>query len=205
MSTIIEGRKSRRFVVYMIRCRSTGKCYIGSTDDEVRRMEAHFGNLKRGTHHSIKLQRAYFKYGDSRFDFVICERELLDHEVRLSEQNWIRREASFKNGYNMTDYTGQGTSIPYTHRLKISKGAKRAGKDPELRLKRSIQAKKQHEEGRFNYKGRPEFKLKKCTKCREEFEVGRNPKSGLYRENKLCIKCARTCIKSRRHDRWKFM
>ena len=204
MSTTIKSRKNRQFVVYMIRCITSGKCYVGSTDDEVRRMDDHFANLKRGSHHSIKLQRAYIKYGEQAFDFVICERGLLDFEVRQIELNWINRENSFKGGYNMTTFTGQGTTIPIEHRRKMSIGSKKAGKNPELRLKRSLQAKKQHAEGRFNYRKRIESKSKICQKCRVEFELERNSVTGTYRENKLCKPCSKTCSQSRRHDRWRF-
>lgn len=187
MPKIVKSRK--RFVVYMIRCLVTSKVYVGSTQDEVERMNNHFSLLNRREHHSIKLQRAYDKYGEKSFDFVICERELLEHEVRFAERNWIRLQDSFRNGYNMTDYTGQGTSLPEEQKRKMSKAALEVGRRFLVRQGRSERAKKQHQEGRIGRK-KALHKYKTCKRCETVFELERNPRNGAWRENKLCEECA---------------
>ena len=49
-------------VIYKIENLLNSDCYIGSTNNFSRRKKRHFGDLKNGNHHSIKLQRAVNKY-----------------------------------------------------------------------------------------------------------------------------------------------
>lgn len=60
------------------------KSYIGSSIDIHDRWLVHRKSLNRGNHHSIKLQRAWNKYGEDSFVFIIletCNSEfLLDRE-----------------------------------------------------------------------------------------------------------------------------
>jgi group I intron endonuclease len=50
--------------IYQILNVENGKRYIGSAVDFEKRWRAHMGELRRGSHHSIGLQRAYNKYGE---------------------------------------------------------------------------------------------------------------------------------------------
>lgn len=51
-----------------------GKRYIGSNVNINKRFKTHKRQLKKGTHHSILLQRAYNKYGTDYFKYrVICK------------------------------------------------------------------------------------------------------------------------------------
>lgn len=72
--------------VYMIRHRESGKCYIGSSYNMRRRVQAHRGHLNRGTHHSPHLQNAWRKHGADAFDFLPLLRcsvaDLLYYEQR---------------------------------------------------------------------------------------------------------------------------
>lgn len=54
-------------VIYKIENLVTSDCYVGSTTNYSRRKKRHFEDLKCGNHHSIKLQRAYTKYGIEAF------------------------------------------------------------------------------------------------------------------------------------------
>jgi len=53
--------------LYIITNKVNGKKYIGKTNDINRRITRHFIDLKRGNHHSHKLQRAFNKYGKDNF------------------------------------------------------------------------------------------------------------------------------------------
>jgi predicted transcriptional regulator len=58
--------------VYRITCTVNGKCYIGSTGRSFSgRWKSHQNLLRRKLHHSIKLQRAWDKYGEDSFEFAI--------------------------------------------------------------------------------------------------------------------------------------
>tara|TARA_R110000822_G_scaffold8487_13_gene33342 strand:- start:1464 stop:2051 length:588 start_codon:yes stop_codon:yes gene_type:complete len=65
--------------VYQIRNLKNGHCYIGSTSlDFKERWRIHLGQLKRGEHHSIVLQRAWNKHGADSFKFevlIYCDSE----------------------------------------------------------------------------------------------------------------------------------
>lgn len=60
--------------VYKIINRVNNKYYIGSTVDTfIKRLNHHYHALLRGTHKNSHLQRAWNKYGEDSFDFVIVE------------------------------------------------------------------------------------------------------------------------------------
>lgn len=73
--------------IYEIRNTVTGQRYIGSSATMQRRMNAHIKMLEKNTHHSIKLQRAYNKYGRASFTFnvlvIVDQDEKLQTEQRL--------------------------------------------------------------------------------------------------------------------------
>ena len=53
--------------VYVIRCEPTGKEYVGSSINIVKRIREHFYRLERGAHRNRRLQNAYKKYGKVSF------------------------------------------------------------------------------------------------------------------------------------------
>lgn len=66
--------------IYKITNQINGKFYVGSSKDLSRRKKDHFRLLKKGTNHSILLQRAVNKYGIDNFIFEViveCSEELL--------------------------------------------------------------------------------------------------------------------------------
>ncbi len=77
--------------VYQIKNTATGKVYIGSTNNFVKREKQHFSLLKRGTHPCIHLQNSFNTYGEEAFVFeilVICDLEaLLDIEQEHIDAN----------------------------------------------------------------------------------------------------------------------
>lgn len=56
--------------VYAITNRFDGKCYIGSSVNIDARFKQHQALLRKGTHHSAKLQRAWDKHGADAFEFA---------------------------------------------------------------------------------------------------------------------------------------
>lgn len=55
--------------IYQIKHLASGRVYIGSSQNLRRRLNWHRTALKRGEHHSPKLQRAWDKYGEGAFEF----------------------------------------------------------------------------------------------------------------------------------------
>lgn len=98
--------------IYVIRCKSTGKVYVGSSKDIEVRWYHHKQQLKRGTHHSVKLQRAWDKYGEDDFEFEIVE-EVIDGLLTVYEQIYINHYNSPVDGYNILKVAGmaRGRSV----------------------------------------------------------------------------------------------
>lgn len=74
--------------VYEILNTVNGKRYIGSSVDFAPRWRLHRRQLREGGHHSVALQRAWNKYGESAFKFLpilTCARSML----RLYEQQLL--------------------------------------------------------------------------------------------------------------------
>lgn len=63
--------------IYIIRCIPTNKVYVGSSKNIEERWLQHKQMLLKGSHHSIKLQRAWDKHGAENFEFEIVE-EVID-------------------------------------------------------------------------------------------------------------------------------
>lgn len=78
-------------VIYLIHCSETDKVYVGSTISPRQRKAAHFHNLRRGTHHSIHLQRAFDRHRENAFYFEIVENVEEECFLHAREQFWVWR------------------------------------------------------------------------------------------------------------------
>lgn len=78
----------RTGAIYQIKNKVNGKRYIGSTVDFDMRKRLHASMLRKGSHHSMVLQRAFSKYGEDAFEYAIIE-------GGIQEQDLIRREQWF--------------------------------------------------------------------------------------------------------------
>jgi group I intron endonuclease len=96
--------------IYYITNTKNGKKYIGKTVDINRRISRHFADLRANRHHSIKLQRAFNKYGDSAFIVKVQEyQDVTEEDLSLLEMQEIKKYDSYYNGYNET-LGGEGHS-----------------------------------------------------------------------------------------------
>lgn len=74
--------------IYVIEYLDGGLLYIGSSKAIYMRWYAHRMELKRGTHHSPRLQNTWTKYGPDAFRFSILE-ECLPEELLIKEQEYL--------------------------------------------------------------------------------------------------------------------
>jgi len=70
----IIGSLEHRPGIYAITHHASGKQYVGSSQDVQHRQYAHTSDLRLHRHGSIKLQRAYDKYGTDAFTFAALGR-----------------------------------------------------------------------------------------------------------------------------------
>ena len=85
--------------VYLIRNKTNGKVYIGSSKDIQKRITQHFRQLKQNNHHSIELQLDFNKYGIENFQTeVLLECSISD--ARKYEEEYIEKFNLKQFGYN---------------------------------------------------------------------------------------------------------
>ena len=94
-------------LIYSITNKVNGKKYIGRTNNFKKRQYIHLYHLKKGTHHSIFLQRAFKKYGEENFVFEILLKNLNFGEVLKYEEEIILEEGY----YNVSDKSDGGDLI----------------------------------------------------------------------------------------------
>lgn len=108
--------------IYKIENKVNGKVYVGQSKDIEKRWKEHKAMLKKNNHHSIKLQRAWNKYGADNFDFSVIE--LTNKVINLDdmERKYMQQYDSVVNGYNMTGVDDVGN---FTNEKSIAAKKKR--------------------------------------------------------------------------------
>lgn len=110
--------------VYQIRNTANGKIYVGSAVDMRRRWYEHASRLRSGKHHSIALQRAWYKYGGDAFVFsplLICSKsDILFYEQRALDA--LRPE------YNMSPTAGNSAGVKHSAETRARMSAANSGK-----------------------------------------------------------------------------
>ena len=102
--------------IYQIRCRVNSKIYIGSAVNLRARWDGHRRELRKGLHYNAHLQRAWIRYREGNFEFVVLE---FVEATRLleAEQHWIDRTGCTDQrlGYNIKlDATSGGCGLGRT-------------------------------------------------------------------------------------------
>lgn len=115
--------------VYVIAHKPTGNCYVGSSVDVERRWKRHCADLRKGQHHSYKLN-------------VLCLSELAfslvdvleKNDLTEGEQRWMDNLDAVKNGLNVCPNASTPSTLPKTAEHKARIGAAHRG------MKRSAEA-----------------------------------------------------------------
>lgn len=98
--------------VYLIKHKDSDRCYVGSSKNVAYRKRSHFSALNRKEHHSVKLQRAWDKYGPDAFDFSVllyCD----EKNLLMYEQIFIDALSAQRSGYNICKKAGSRLGIPH--------------------------------------------------------------------------------------------
>jgi group I intron endonuclease len=114
--------------IYGIRHIPTNRYYIGSAARIRRRWYAHLHRLKLGKHHSIKLQRAWDKYGPDAFEWLVVEPVQDEALLFEKEQNWIEHHQAHKSGFNMHPRAGGPRGHKFSEQIRAALSATRKGR-----------------------------------------------------------------------------
>lgn len=142
--------------IYLIRNTTSGRCYVGSSQNIEGRFKAHRHMLNNGTHHSPSLQRSWNKHGSAAFVFQIIE--IVDDidDLLAVEQRHIDflHAADTRRGFNVSPIAGTRRGVPQPqsvidtlrefhsgkpktaeHRAKIGRGNKGKVRSDETKQK----------------------------------------------------------------------
>jgi group I intron endonuclease len=125
--------------IYQILNTVTDKCYVGSSIDIRNRWKQHNKNLRHLNHHSIKLQRAWNKYGPDVWEWNILQ-ECEESRLVELESFWQAKLNSYHSGYDSTLITFENGKAIRRH-SEETKARLRKPKSEETKLKMSLAAK----------------------------------------------------------------
>jgi len=110
--------------VYRIRNLVNGNLYVGSSLHLQKRKSVHFRDLRKGTHHSQHLQRAWQKYGESNFVF-----EVMFHCAKETAR-WYEQKALdvLQPAYNVLKIAGSPYGRKHTEDAKEKMRIAKVGK-----------------------------------------------------------------------------
>lgn len=120
----------RHNVIYAIRHIESGRMYVGSAVDFVKRQRLHRNELRRGTHHSPKLQRAWNKYGEDAFVFEVLEGVADKSQLIPREQHWIDHHCAAAKGYNIRVTAGSFLGMRHSDATRAKMFLARIGMPP---------------------------------------------------------------------------
>lgn len=125
--------------IYQIKNLINGKVYIGSALNINNRWLEHRSTLRRQKHRNVLLQRAWDKYGEESFKFMVLETVQQPKNLIAKEQAWFDQVKPFKreHGYNINPVAGSnlGKKWPEEQREKMSKIMTGRTLSKETRLK----------------------------------------------------------------------
>lgn len=162
--------KSGVYKIFMI---SSGKIYVGSSQDVFRRKREHFYTLKNHKHSNIYLQRNYNKYGIEDFVFEVLE--LCKIENLQEKENYyinLYNSTCDKIGFNLMPiaYSSRGYkhSDESRERLKISQ-SKKVWKENQSKKQKEIWSKSEYKEKMSDIRKRQWEKDETIEKRRKTF------------------------------------
>jgi group I intron endonuclease len=123
--------REKKSGIYKITNLITNKIYVGSTLDFDGRWWDHKKRLRKGNHHSIKLQRSYNIHGENNILFEVLE-ECGTDELLIKEQYYMDLYDTYKNGYNCRPKAENhlGAKRSEESKKKMSESAKKSKRQP---------------------------------------------------------------------------
>ena len=114
--------------LYKIINKLNNKYYIGSSNNIKKRWKDHFDSLNNNQHYNIYLQRAWNKYKNENFTFVIFKKIKNLHLLKFEEQK-ILNSLNKDESYNISKFsTSPMRGRKHTDSAKIKIGISQYGK-----------------------------------------------------------------------------
>ena len=157
--------------IYLIRCKTTKKVYVGSSIYITKRFYAHKKELRSDKHCNKYLQNAWDKYGENDFEFIWHEKYNDKKTLRDREQYWMDKlkATDRRRGFNLAptakyvpDYHHKQKRSE-EHRRKLSEAAKKRTHSKEHISKLSAAGQKKIKE--LREKGDPRIIKAKSVYC----------------------------------------
>lgn len=104
-----------------------GRSYVGSAVKIGARWAEHKRQLRRGVHHSVKLQRAWDKYGADQFSFSVIEYVEDKSALIAREQHWIDALCAAQIGFNIAAVAGSCLGVKQRPETNAARAAKLMG------------------------------------------------------------------------------
>jgi len=122
--------------IYAINNIINGHKYIGSSINIKERWRLHILRLKNNIHHNIHLQRAWEKYGEENFNFIILLKCEIKHLLK-NEQDYLDKESP---EYNICPIAGNSLGVIRSDEYRKKQSIVQKGKiiSEEIRKKISI-------------------------------------------------------------------
>ena len=95
--------------VYIIKNKVNNKFYVSHSINIYRRFDSHKSYLNRGIHHCLYLQRAWNKYGEKNFEFIIIKECISEAESIKLEQYYIDNYTNYL--YNTSNIAAFGGDL----------------------------------------------------------------------------------------------
>lgn len=164
--------------IYAILNRFSNNFYIGSSEHVFRRFRHHVNHLRRGIHHSLRLQWAWKNKSEDTFVFILIEVASADLDLIARENEFI---SEFRPEYNtavaadnpMLGRKHSPESIAKMRRNRAGKGmGSRPPLSPQTRAKMSDAAKLRDPDTRVGGERSPEARKRMSDGQRAAYAAG---------------------------------
>lgn len=123
--------KSRSVVIYKITNLVNGHCYVGSSQNFIKRYYTHLNHIRTGRSSCTVLVRAVTKYGENNFKLEIIE-ECETHVLLVREQYYLD---TLLPEYNVAKIAGSNLGIKRSKETKEAKSTQQKEKWADLQYR----------------------------------------------------------------------
>lgn len=137
--------------IYKIQNILDNKIYIGSAQNFRKRWNNHKSLLRRDKHHCVHLQRAWNKYGEESFQFLIIEECVVETLFEKEQYYLDNLKPEYNSCPNATDHRGYMHTQESIDKIRLSNlGLKKIWSEEALNIRRESLKKNPLRKGKVN-------------------------------------------------------